>query len=180
VTEVRERRTARVLLLDPDDRILLMRGRPPSDPDSTPVWFTVGGGAEPGETVLQTAAREILEETGLADARLGVVAWYGESLLSDRKGRPVHFKEHYVVARTDGGELSRAGWQPLEREFVDELRWWTLEELRMTSETVYPESLAELLPDVLAGRFGGGPLVIRTLEGPVLPIPRPTRSDGAV
>src|SRR6185312_14585698 len=141
---MRERHTARVLLLDPDGRILLMKGRLPHDPTAPPVWFTVGGGAEPGE---------IIEETGLTDAQLGPVVWYAEALLYDRKRRPVHFKERFVVARTAGGSLSQVGWQPLEREFVDELRWWTLSELTLTREQVYPEGLAELLADVLAGRF---------------------------
>ncbi|HWF00265.1 MAG TPA: hypothetical protein VG248_10755 [Caulobacteraceae bacterium] len=31
---MRTRRTARVLLLDPDDRILLLKGRLPSDPQA--------------------------------------------------------------------------------------------------------------------------------------------------
>jgi 8-oxo-dGTP pyrophosphatase MutT (NUDIX family) len=169
---MRERLTARVLLLDPQDRILLMKGRLPHDPTAPPVWFTVGGGAEPGESVLETAAREIVEETGFLDAQLGPVVWYSEAQLFDRKGRPVHFKEHFVVARTVGGALSRQGWQPLEHEFVDELRWWTLAELQATDEIVYPEGLAGLLPDVLAGRIAAEPLVIRTLDGPVLPMPR--------
>jgi len=171
---MRERLTARVLLLDPDDRLLLMKGRLPHDPTAPPVWFTVGGGAEPGETILEAAAREIVEETGFTDARLGAVVWYREAELFDRKRRPIHFKEHYVLARTAGGELSREGWQPLEHEFVDELRWWTLDEMRRTDEILYPEYLAELLPDVLAGRIAPEPLVIRTLDGPILPIPRPT------
>ncbi len=170
---MRERQTARVLLLDPEDRILLMKGRLPYDPAAPAVWFTVGGGAEPGESVLETAAREIAEETGLADAELGPVVWYAEAILYDRKRRPVHFKEHFVVARTAGGSLSQAGWQPLEREFVEDLRWWTLGELMLTDETVYPEGLADLLPDVLAGRFAPEPLLIRTLDGPVIPLPRP-------
>jgi 8-oxo-dGTP pyrophosphatase MutT (NUDIX family) len=170
---MRERQTARVLLLDPDGRILLMKGRLPHDPAAPSVWFTVGGGAEPGESVFETAAREIGEETGLTDARIGPVVWYAEALLYDRKRRPVHFKETFVVARTAGGALSQSGWQPLEREFVEELRWWTLGELTLTEEQVYPEGLAELLPDVLAGRYAAEPLLIRTLEGPVRPIPHP-------
>src|SRR5215469_17868295 len=171
---MRERHTARVLLLDPDGRILLMKGRLPHDPTAPAVWFTVGGGAEPGESVAETAAREIVEETGLTDATIGPVVWRAEAVLYDRKSRPVHFKEQFVVAHTAGGALSQSGWQPLEREFVDEVRWWTLAELTATDETVYPEGLAELLPDVLAGRYAAEPLLIRTLEGPVRPIPRPS------
>jgi hypothetical protein len=41
---------------------------------------------------------------------------------------------------------------------------------------IYPEGLAELLRDVLAGRIAAEPLVIRTLEGPVKPVPRPPRA----
>ncbi|HEY1751848.1 MAG TPA: NUDIX domain-containing protein [Caulobacteraceae bacterium] len=169
---MRERRTARVLLLDPEGRILLMRGRLPGDPAAPSVWFTVGGGMEPGESVVEAAAREIVEETGLTDARLGPIVWTSEAMLHDRKRRPVHFRESYVVAYTAGGDLSRAGWQPLEREFVDDVRWWTLGELQLTGEPVYPEGLAALLPEVLAGRFAAEPLVIRTLDGPVSPAPK--------
>lgn len=168
----RERRTARVLLLDPGGRILLMKGRLPGDPQAPSVWFTVGGGVEAGETIHEAAAREIVEETGLSDARLGPLVWTGEAMLHDRKRRPVHFKESYIVAWTKGGPISRAGWLPLEREFVDDVRWWTIEELMSTAERLYPEALAELLPDVLAGRFPPSPLVVHTLDGPVRPGPR--------
>jgi 8-oxo-dGTP diphosphatase len=167
-----ERRTARVLLLDPSDRILLMRGRLPSAPEGPDFWFTVGGEIEPGETIAEAAAREIIEETGLADAALGPIVWYAEEVFQFDGSGPTHFKEHFILARTGGGALSRDGWQPIEHELVDELRWWTLQELRRTEATVYPERLALLLPDVLAGRFAAEPLVIRTVDGPVVPLPR--------
>jgi 8-oxo-dGTP pyrophosphatase MutT (NUDIX family) len=157
---IRERLTARVLLLDPSDRILLMKGRLPSDPAAPGAWFTVGGGVEPGETVLQAAAREIVEETGLTDASLGPVVWRGEQLLRDRDQCPVRFLEHYVLARSAGGELSRVGWQALEREFVDDMRWWTLDDLAACPEPVFPRGLAARLTDLIAGSIPPTPLIL--------------------
>ncbi len=142
---MRERPTARVLLLDPDDRILLLKGRLPSDPDAPGAWFTVGGGIEPGEDVYAAAAREVVEETGLLDAVLGEIAWRGEVVLLDRRRRPVLFKDTFILARCGGGAVSRDGWRPLEREFVDDIRWWTLEELEAATEPVWPADLAARL-----------------------------------
>ena len=157
MTEARERKTARVLLLDPAGRILLMKGRLPSDPAAPGVWFTVGGGLEPGETVAQAARREILEETGFAEVRLGPVLWTGEQVHHDRKGRPVVIKETYLVAICQGGEPSRDAWQALEREFVDDIRWWTSAELAASNEPVFPPDLALRLDEWLVkGEFTAG------------------------
>jgi 8-oxo-dGTP pyrophosphatase MutT (NUDIX family) len=164
-----DRLTARVLLLDPTDRLLLMKGRPPATPGAPAVWFTIGGGVEPGESVLEAAAREVVEETGLTDAVLGPAVWYSEWLLVDGQGRRIHFKEHFLVARTAGGPLSRRGWLPHERDSVEAMRWWTLAALARTQETVFPERLVDWLPPLIAGRFPSAPLVIRTLDGPVAP-----------
>ena len=84
----------------------------------------------------------------------------------------MRFAQHYVVARTRGGALSRGGWQALEHQLVDELRWWTHDEIRRSGEKIYPPDLAELLTDVLAGLFPAEPLVIQTLAGPVSPTPK--------
>ncbi len=166
------RRTARVVLLDPEGRVLLMQGRLPSDPQGRSYWFTVGGGVEPGETIQTAAAREVLEETGLSEVRLGPVIWYSETVLRDTDQQPWHFKEHFVAAWCAGGEPSRDGWTPLERDLSDALRWWTRAELEAADEGVFPTGLAVLLDDVLEGRFAGEPLVIRTLDGPISPPPR--------
>ena len=147
---MRERLTARVLLLDPQDRILLMKGRLPSTPDAPGAWFTVGGGVEPGESLSAAALREIREETGFGEADVGPVLWEGEQIHHDRKGRPVRVKESFMVARCAGGEPARDGWQALEREFVDDIRWWTLAELAACAEPVFPADLAERLGEILA------------------------------
>ena len=78
---MRRRLTARVLLFDPLGRILLMKGRLPTRRDGPGAWFTIGGGAEPGEAVLEAAAREIREETGIAEFELGPVIWRREGMM---------------------------------------------------------------------------------------------------
>ena len=142
---MRERPTARVLLFDRDGRILLMKGRLPSAPDAPGAWFTIGGGIEPGESLYEAAAREVVEETGFTDVELGQIAWCGEVTLLDRKQRPVLFKDTFILARCAGGEISREAWQDLEVEFVDDIRWWTLDDLEATPEAVWPHDLAPRL-----------------------------------
>jgi len=43
-----------------------MKGHLPSNPGAQGFWFTIGGGIEAGESVYEAAAREVLEETGIA------------------------------------------------------------------------------------------------------------------
>ena len=143
------RPTVRVLLLDRSDRILLLKGRLPSRPQGIGAWFTVGGGLEAGESYRQAAAREIVEETGIAEFELGPVVWVREGVL--RIPEPAHFQEQYIVARCEGDEPNRHGWTALERELIDDIRWWTLDELLTTKDRVFPPGLARILPPVLAG-----------------------------
>lgn len=152
------RPTARVLLLDARDRILLMRGRLPGRPDGPGAWFTVGGGVEPGETYLDAAVREIREETGIAAFELGPVVWLREGPLDIP--HPVIMVEQYIVARCEGAEPHRGGWQALEHELIDDIRWWTLAELGATADLVFPPGLADLLPEILAGAYPAEPLRI--------------------
>ena len=142
--------TARVLLLDPQDRILLLRGRFEGAQD--PFWFTVGGGVEDGETIAEAAVREVLEETGFADVLFGPVIWRRESVIPAMDTRePMLFEENYVVGRTAGGEPSRDGWDELERRLLDDIRWWSVEQLALAQEAIYPRGLAGILPRILAG-----------------------------
>jgi 8-oxo-dGTP pyrophosphatase MutT (NUDIX family) len=156
---MRERITARVLLFDPDGRILLMKGRLPSRPDAPGAWFTVGGGVEPGESIIEAAAREVHEETGIGTVDLGPVVWRRESVLALAEG-DVLFKESYLIGRCAGGEPRRDGWNELERRLVDDIRWWTFDEILATDEPIYPERFAELLGEIVAGRHPTSPCTI--------------------
>ena len=80
---MRDRPTVRVLLLDADGRLLPMKGRLPGAPAGPAAWFTVGGGAEPGETVTEAAIREVREETGFTEVAFGPVIWRRAGRLAD-------------------------------------------------------------------------------------------------
>jgi 8-oxo-dGTP pyrophosphatase MutT (NUDIX family) len=155
---LRERPTVRVLLFDPQGRVLLMKGRLPSRPDGPGYWFSVGGGVEPGESLEAAAVRELMEETGFTGVELGPVVWRRDGPLKLAGGETVMFREHYLVGRCAGGEPSREGWEELERSLVDDLRWWTAADLAASGETVFPREMPALLADVAAGRYPAEPV----------------------
>ncbi|HEC0958100.1 TPA: NUDIX domain-containing protein, partial [Klebsiella pneumoniae] len=56
------RRSARLVIVDEDGRLLLFRYH---DEHHAPFWATPGGELLPGESYLDAARRELREETGL-------------------------------------------------------------------------------------------------------------------
>lgn len=159
------RKTARVLLLDRQDRLLLIRMHDPNVSDMAgkvlpqAYWVTIGGEMEPGEDIATAARRELLEETGLAGAEFGPVVWTAERVLCVH-GKSRLLQESFILARTDATDLNRSGWTALEREVIQDMKWWTLDELRSTTETIFPTSLVQHLPALLAGDIPASPLEI--------------------
>ncbi|UIX30466.1 NUDIX hydrolase [Streptomyces sp. GQFP] len=145
----RLRKVSRVVLLDPQDRILLLHGHEPDDP-ADDWWFTPGGGLEGDETHEEAALRELAEETGItgADVELGPVLWR-RTCSFPFAGRRWDQDEWYYLARTDRTETRATALTELERRSVAGAHWWTCQELTRAHETVYPTRLAELLRRLL-------------------------------
>ena len=140
------RLAARVLLVDAAGRVLLFQGHDPSRPEAGTWWFTVGGGVDEGETRREAAARELREETGLefpADA-LGPVVLERVAEFS-LAGTAYQQQEEFFLARVDAHEVDTAGFTHFEESFVLDHRWWERDELRTTTDTVFPADLADLL-----------------------------------
>src|SRR3984885_7704999 len=91
------RRAARVLLLDPEDRVLLMRYD--DGPPNGHHWTTPGGGLNDGEDYRSAALRELEEETGWDDVTL-LDEVDRRSFDMDYGGRMVHQYERLYLART--------------------------------------------------------------------------------
>ncbi|MGI5207633.1 NUDIX hydrolase [Spirillospora sp. CA-108201] len=158
--EVYRRRSARVLLVDDADRVLLFRWpRDAGRPEAGHCWITPGGGVEQGESLRVAAARELREETGVIvspdDLGPQVALTSGHADLGWARGL---FRDDFFLLRTPARDIDTTGFTPLEREHVGAHRWWGLGELASAEEPVYPLKLVELLTDLLAGRTPSEPV----------------------
>lgn len=155
------RRAARVLLVDGDDRVLLFRGFDPARPHHR-YWFTPGGGLDPDEPYVVGAARELAEETGLllAPEELGEPVW-DEVTEYPFDGQWYRQRQEFFLVRVPSWEVDTRGFDDLERDSIDDHRWWEVAELEATEERFYPKELASLLRRLLfdgaAGERGPGP-----------------------
>lgn len=154
-----KRPAARVVLLDGDGRVFLIKGHDPADPTKPPWWEIPGGGVDPGETSAQAAAREIYEETGIEGAEMGPVIWT-QHVEFDFGGYHFDSDEKIHVAWCDGGQWRPRHLEALEAAAFTDARWWTLDELDASPEPTLPPRLRALLPPIIAGDLPNPPLNI--------------------
>jgi len=150
---------ARVLLLDPIDRVLLIHALDPADPGHH-WWELPGGGLDEGEDLRGAARRELAEESGIVLATLGRELWVRESRFR-YKCRDHHRIEHVFLGRTPT-TVPHVPVKPTENERAGliERRWWSAHELRQCTDKLLPATLPALFDDLLADRLSHTPLTL--------------------
>jgi 8-oxo-dGTP pyrophosphatase MutT (NUDIX family) len=143
------RRTARVLPVDDEGRVLLLHGWDPHRPDE-PYWFTVGGAADPGESLRDAGARELYEETRISvdPAQLGEpiaqntieFSWAGHHIVQDQV---------FYAVLVESAEVSLDGLDLWERATTDKYGWLTAEDLE-TSERPADPGIPDLIRAAVA------------------------------
>ncbi len=140
-----DRRAVRALVVDADDRMLLVQYRRPVGEDTW--WGTPGGGVDPGESDEQALARELLEEVGLDQFELGPelfehvgeFPWAQQLFRQVNRTYLVRVHEHEPRATID-----------LEAEGVVGVRWWSLAELEAADVQLAPPDLLERVRTILS------------------------------
>jgi double-stranded uracil-DNA glycosylase len=139
------RAAVRALVIDDDDRILLVQYRRPVGDETW--WGTPGGGVDPGESDEQALARELREEIGLREFELGPVLyehvsefpWARELFRQVNTTYLVRVREHEPRATID-----------LAAEGVVDVRWWSRGELEATDAQLAPSDLLERVRNLTA------------------------------
>lgn len=138
------RAAVRVVLIDDDERVLLLWHDAPHD---EPHWAPPGGGVDSGESVEAAARRELREEVGWAPQEFGSIVWLWRHSFS-YNGALIDQDETIYLCRVEAAEV--AG-DPAHHQAdgIKGHRWWSLSELHECREEVWPHGLAHLLRDAL-------------------------------
>jgi len=146
MSEPRLRRATRAIVLDQEDRILLVR----FDFGDRIVWATPGGGIEEGESDEHAIRRELLEEAGLEEFGLGPLVWTRTHHVPLGGGRWDGQTESYYLIRTATFEPTPdLTWEELRAEGMTAVRWWTLAELEAAEAQFAPRRLPSLVRSLL-------------------------------
>jgi ADP-ribose pyrophosphatase YjhB (NUDIX family) len=141
------RLAARVILLDPANRVLLMRYD--DGPPNGRHWSTPGGGLNTAEDYRSAALRELAEETGWTDIVL-LHEVHRRTVTMENDGRLVRQRERLYLARTDTDRREIRGVEAMHTaDGIVAWRWWTLAELESTAEAIWPAELARLIRQAL-------------------------------
>ena len=145
--EVRLRRAGRVIVLDPEDRVLLFRYD--DGPPNGRHWCTPGGGLNDGENYAAGARRELAEETGWTDVPVGGQV-HERTLVMEYADAFVRQYERFFLARVEKArrELGEVAAMHAS-DGIAAWRWWTLAEMDSTGEVIWPRGLAGLIRNLL-------------------------------
>ena len=141
---VKHRETARIMLIDEENRIFLLKTHFDPEVGLPPRWLTPGGGIDSGESTLQAAVRELYEETGMTVSPevLGEPVLVASGRWDWADGLSYHtYTDTIYELKVQNFQPDTSGFTQDELRDILEYRWWTLEEILGSKEPLAPHEL---------------------------------------
>ena len=158
---MRVRLSARVVLIDGRNRVLLLRVEAPPNLGEGAVWIPPGGGLELGETFEEAARRELHEETGIRTEEWGPCVWTREVCLA-HNGEAMQSRERYILAGVSSDEVTLDHQSDtLELAHYRGHSWWAVDAMASSDEWFLPPGLPDLLAPLAAGVVPVEPIALR-------------------
>jgi len=144
---VRTRQAVRAVLLTPEGLVLLMKLEEPVSGQQ--IWITPGGEVEQGEDAEACMRRELEEEIGLKDAKVGPLMWTRRHVF-EWNNQKIDQQEDYYLVETNAFEPTMENNPALgENSAFRGFRWWSVEEIKGSSELFAPRRIGELLDSLI-------------------------------
>jgi 8-oxo-dGTP pyrophosphatase MutT (NUDIX family) len=145
---IKHRPTARILLINGNNEIFLLKTHFDPEVGLPPRWLTPGGGIDSGEATLDAAVRELREETGMViepeDLGEPILETSGRWDWAD--GISYHtYTDTIYELQVENFVPDTSGFTEDEHRDILEFRWWNIRELLEHGESLAPHELSNYL-----------------------------------
>jgi 8-oxo-dGTP pyrophosphatase MutT (NUDIX family) len=128
--------------------VLLIRFSIERDGRPFTFWATPGGGVNADETDFVAAQRELMEELAINVPLSGPV--HTATSKFEHEGEVVTNTDTFFLGRWTDSEVKLSFATESERQAMRDCRWWSVAELAVTEETVFPSDLVSLVRKLIA------------------------------
>ena len=137
-------------LIVEQERLLLVKINAPTRPE--PFWMPPGGGIDFQEPAKTAVVRECAEETGLR-VEAGELCFISEYISGKWHALEWYFRCKIIAQETlQTPKLGHDPEMPPENQMLEDIAWFTADEIRNAQHVVFPEFIREHVSEILSGQ----------------------------
>ena len=155
------RKSSRAIVLNKQNQVFLFRYTFDFFMEQEAIWITPGGALEEGEDFEDALKRELFEELGIKLSEPATFVFYRTPLYELKSGETIQSVERFYLVSCDDETFSYDGWSENETKRMTVGKWWSVEEIRQSSEKFFSEDVVGILERLFGGEIPKEPAEIR-------------------